>query len=112
MTPRTLSSALAFATAIVLALPGAACSRASAGTTSIAKDAKRYEGHGVVKLLDVNSKTVLIAHEEIPGYMKAMTMGFVAKDAAQVQGIAAGDTVDFAFVDDDGTLRLEKITKK
>ena len=103
---------LLFALALASAIPLAACSRASAGTTTVAKDAKRYGGHGVVKLLDAASKTVLIAHEEIPGYMKAMTMGFVAKDAAQVQGIVAGDAVDFAFVDDDGTLRLEKITKK
>lgn len=39
-----------------------------------------------------------IDHEAIPGLMEAMTMPFVARDSTQLQGVVAGDSVQFRYV--------------
>jgi Cu/Ag efflux protein CusF len=36
---------------------------------------------------------VIIAHEEIPYYMKAMTMPFTVRDISMLRGIGVGDSV-------------------
>jgi len=36
---------------------------------------------------------VIIAHEKIPDYMKAMTMPFTVKDSSMLRGIEVGDSV-------------------
>jgi protein SCO1/2 len=74
--------------------------------------ASTYTATGVVKSIDAAQKSVLIAHEDIPGYMKAMTMLFDLRDVEQVKGIAPGDRVSFTFVDDGrGHLTVESIRK-
>lgn len=50
---------------------------------------------GVVKKLDPDGKTVSIKHEEIPGYMPAMTMPFTARDTNELRDLQAGDEVSF-----------------
>jgi protein SCO1/2 len=40
-------------------------------------------------------KTLRIRHEEIPGYMAAMTMAFEVRDTNELAGLEAGDTVAF-----------------
>ena len=59
---------------------------------------------GVVVALDPDGKTVKIKHEEIPGYMGAMTMPFEARPTNELSGLAAGDTVSFrmSVTDTDG----------
>jgi protein SCO1 len=54
---------------------------------------------------------VRIAHEEIPGYMGAMTMPFDVKNPSELSGIKPGDSVSFRMVvtDDDGW--IENITR-
>lgn len=91
-----------------------ASSSASSTTASApAGDVERYSAHGVVKSVEKEKKKLSIAHDDIPNFMKAMTMPFEVKDAALLDGIAAGDTVDFSFTDDgSGHLVIDKITKK
>jgi len=48
----------------------------------------------VVELLPAK-KTIRIQHEEIPGYMEAMTMPFEVKDTNELAGVSAGDIVTF-----------------
>lgn len=96
---RRISSALI----ILAALLGVstACSRPSAtpsGADAAAQSS--YTTTGVVKAIDAEKKTILIAHQEIPNYMKAMTMQFDLRDAALVKGIAVGDKIEFTFTDD------------
>lgn len=45
-----------------------------------------------------------IAHEEIPGYMEAMTMNFDVKDTNELRGLAPGDAIRFRMLvtDTDG----------
>ncbi len=54
-----------------------------------------YAVRGIVKSLKPAEKEVVIRHEEIPGYMIAMTMPFNVRDANELQGIHPGDAVEF-----------------
>jgi len=57
--------------------------------------AKTYDVAGVVVSMDMENKTVTIAHEDIPDFMSAMTMGFQVKDTTLLGGIQPQDTVQF-----------------
>lgn len=75
-------------------------------------EAKRYTVRGVIKNIDVAKKRVSIAHEDIPGFMNAMTMPFDVKDASLLTGLAVGDAVSFSFtVDDGGNMLIDRIEK-
>ena len=54
-----------------------------------------YPARGVVQAVRPDGKTVVIKHEEIPGYMMAMTMPFEARPTNDLAGVKAGDTVAF-----------------
>lgn len=96
--------ALSLASACALLLAG--CDRRSSGPGSTAVDTNRqvFQVKGFLKELKPNGKTAVIAHEEIPNYMEAMTMDFDVKDKAELQGLKAGDYLSFRMVvtSDDG----------
>jgi protein SCO1/2 len=82
-------------------------STASASTAPV-----HYSARGVVHSVDDEKSTLWIAHEDIPGYMKAMTMPFVASPAFR-RLVRAGDHVEFSFHDDgSGNLVLDTLVKK
>jgi protein SCO1 len=68
------------------------------------KDEVHYPARGVVKELKPNGKTVVVAHEEIPDYMEAMTMDFDVKNKGELAGLKPGDYISFTLVvkKDDG----------
>jgi Cu/Ag efflux protein CusF len=73
---------------------------------------KSHHATGLVKSFGPNKAYVNIAHDEIPGYMAAMTMSFEPQSATQFDVIAVGDRVVFDFVDqDDGRRVLSNIVK-
>jgi protein SCO1/2 len=76
---------------------------APTNTTSVTTT-QVFQVKGVVVELDEDGKTVKIKHEEIPGYMGAMTMPFEARPTNELSGLAAGDTVSFrmSVTDTDG----------
>jgi Cu/Ag efflux protein CusF len=61
---------------------------------------QQFRTHGVVKRIADDRRSVHIAHDDIAGYMPAMTMSFSPRNAAQLDGIAVGDRVSFTFTDD------------
>ena len=75
-------------------------------------ESKTYSTKGVVKSFSPDRKIVNIRHDDIPGYMSAMTMSFEAKSPAQVEGLAAGDKVAFSFSDDDGRRVITELKKE
>ena len=81
---------------------------------AIAADAstnrKVYPTRGVVREI-ISPTRAKIAHEEIPGYMDAMTMALDAKNTNELAGINVGDQITFEMVvtDDDGW--IEKVTR-
>lgn len=56
-------------------------------------DVQYFELKGLVMALEPSRNRVIIAHEEIPHFMKAMTMSFTVKDTSLLQGIEVGDSV-------------------
>ena len=57
--------------------------------------AKTYDVVGLVVSIDTTKNTVMIAHEEIPDFMSAMTMGFQVKDSTLLKSIQPQDSVQF-----------------
>jgi protein SCO1/2 len=55
----------------------------------------RYPLHGTVVSVDREKRTLTIAHDDIPGFMPAMTMEFVVreKDEALLEPVSAGDEI-------------------
>lgn len=88
--------------AILSAASSAMCGKAPGGDHGSGVQATPYSAIGVVKSIDTAQKGILIKHEDIPGYMKPMTMLFDLRDLEQVKGIAPGDSVAFTFVDEGG----------
>jgi Cu/Ag efflux protein CusF len=52
---------------------------------------------GVVRAVLPQADVVIVTHEDIPGYMTPMTMGFPVKDRALVQGLDIGETIRFTL---------------
>jgi len=65
------------------------------------QELKVYKLVGVVKGLNADAKEVRIRHEEIPGFMGAMTMPFTIRDAAVFGTLHPGDKVE-------GKLRVQE----
>lgn len=90
------------------------CENKSPSPATSATDTNRqvFQVKGQLKELKQNGKTVVIAHEEIPNYMVAMTMDFDVKDKNELKGLQPGDWLNFQMVvtKDDGWIEnLRKI---
>ncbi len=77
--------------ALLIALSAVGCARERAAE-------KRYSVKGEVRSVDVSARQVVVAHEEIPGYMAAMTMPFRVRDQAAFQMLAPGDVIEATLV--------------
>jgi len=90
----------------------ASCQKPPAENPSAEKFPAVYEVKGVVRALMPEKKEVTIAHEEIPGYMVAMTMDFAVTNAAELTGLMPGDSVTFRMTvtKDDGWIDQIKRT--
>lgn len=56
-----------------------------------------YQGRGRVLRIDRDHQRATIAHQAIPGFMQAMIMTFKVRDGKLLDGIKAGDQVDFTL---------------
>lgn len=72
-------------------------------TGAAANAIREYNLQGRVETIDLNRKRAIIAHEEIPGYMKPMTMGFSIPDEKALQSLRAGDRIEARLVVDPRT---------
>lgn len=71
-----------------------------------------YEVKGVLKEIRTHGRQALIAHEDIPGYMEAMTMLLDVKTTNELAGLQPGDTLAFRMLvtDTDGWIdRVKKL---
>lgn len=82
------------------------CNGQRSNSAASAADTNRqvFQVKGIIKALKPNGKTAVIAHENIPNYMDAMTMDFDVKDKRELQGVKPGDAISFRLVvtQDDG----------
>lgn len=73
---------------------------------------RTFKVHGRVRALDPAQRRIRIAHEEIPGYMSAMTTPFFVKGTDALATLAAGENVQFELVvtkDDAWISHVQKI---
>ena len=66
--------------------------------TLINTNQRLFQVKGRVVSVKPNDKQVEIKHEAIPNYMPAMTMSFDVKDAKELDGLLAGDSVSFRMI--------------
>ncbi len=57
-----------------------------------------FQVKGVVQEVMAEKNKVKIKHEKIPDYMEAMTMVFDVKDAKELVGLQAGDSIEFRML--------------
>jgi protein SCO1/2 len=89
---------------VVLALVAAACGGGS-------KDRREYTLEGQVLAVQPEQKQAVIRHEEIKGFMSAMTMPYAVQDLKQLDGIKAGDLINAKLVVLPNSAYLEQIKK-
>jgi protein SCO1/2 len=65
---------------------------------------KVFQARGVIQSIKPAHKEIEIKHEEIPGYMPAMTMPFDVRDTNELIGLQPGQTISFRLLvtDTDG----------
>lgn len=98
-------SARAFVSIILLLL----CAAIPACQPPKTVEGKRYELKGKVVSVDRAQQRVTIAHEEIRGYMEAMTMPFTLKDTAIIRDISPNDSIQATLVVAEDSSWLEDI---
>lgn len=52
---------------------------------------------GVVRAIFPDRNIIILTHEDIPGYMGPMTMGFVVRDPRLYEGLDVGETITFTL---------------
>jgi len=74
-------------------------------------EARRYQLQGQVLAVKADTNEILVKHEDIPGFMPAMTMPYVVKDAAILKDRAPGDLIAATLMVAPGSAWLSVITK-
>ena len=59
--------------------------------------ARTWVARGVVRAIFPDRSMIILTHEDIPGYMTTMTMGFLVRDPALYEGLDIGETVRFTL---------------
>jgi Cu/Ag efflux protein CusF len=65
------------------------------GHAMAAQSSGIFEGKGTVIAIVADKRQIVLDHEEIEGFMGAMTMGYPVASEALLQGLNSGDTVKF-----------------
>jgi len=96
--------------ALAIALAGL-LAPACRGKGEDAAGARRYPLKGRVVAVDPAERKITVAHEEIPGFMPAMTMPFVVleKDAVLLPNVAPGDEITASLVVPDSRYWIEDL---
>ena len=74
-------------------------------------DARTYQLTGQILVVKPETNEVLVKHEDIPGFMPAMTMPYVVNDAALLEDRVAGDLITATLVVGTERAYLSSITK-
>lgn len=56
---------------------------------------RSFVARGVIRELPAGGDTVVVKHDEIPGFMPKMTMQFSVRDTNELRGLRAGDAIAF-----------------
>jgi Cu/Ag efflux protein CusF len=87
---------------LVLAVLLAGCAQKAQEAAKSSGPAKEYQMRGEILGLDAGGHVATIKHENIPGFMGAMTMGYRVKDPAEFSKLSAGEPITATvYVTDD-----------
>ena len=64
---------------------------------------------GVVLKVDPPTGTMVVSTDKVPGFMEAMAMPFSVPQAAMLNGLKPGTTIEFTYVVDKGASHAENI---
>ena len=104
--PRTIQFVLSVCLLVVSGfLPACTSSKAVSPAAPSGSEMRRYAMKGRVIAANVKHRKVVIAHEDIPNYMEAMTMPFTLLDEAKLRELKRGDGVKATLVFDEQTNR-------
>jgi protein SCO1/2 len=92
-----------FALALLLTLPLTACR----GTNQT--QVRRYHLKGTVVQVDKAQQHLVVNHEEIPGFMGAMTMPYPVVDAQTLEKLSPGDQITADVVVTPSEIHLENV---
>lgn len=88
----------------------ALAAHAAAAACSRAPEPKRYELRGQILSVDTARQEVLVDHEDIVGFMPAMTMPYKVRDRALLEGKTPGDLFTATLVVEEVNAYLSTIT--
>ena len=88
----------------MLALAASACSRP-------ASDRREYRLQGQILSVQADRKEAVIRHEEIQGFMSAMTMPYNVVDAKEYADLAPGDLITASLIVEPTRAYLENVKK-
>ena len=71
---------------------------------------EKLVGQGVVQKVVAGDRRVVIAHDDIPGFMRAMTMSFEVRNPALLEQLAPGERVRFTLEKTKETLYLVAVS--
>ena len=71
-----------------------------------------WTARGVVRTVIPEINVLVVTHEEIPGLMPSMTMGFRAQDPKLYRGLQAGDVVRFTLKGVPPSVTIVAITRE
>ena len=74
-------------------------------------DARTYQLTGQILVVKPETNEVLVKHEDIQGFMPAMTMPYTVNNDDELKGIAAGDLIDATLVVEVNRAFLQHIKK-
>ena len=113
---RTTRSLILSLTGVSLFIWLAACSSQPAQneppaqqTQPTEQKTERHDLNGKVVSIDKAGKKVTVDHQEIPGFMGAMTMPYPVKDEHLLDNLSPGDQVNAQIVADSKSMWLENI---
>jgi protein SCO1/2 len=95
---------------LALALLLASCSETPRQQAQSSQPAKTYELTGEIVSMDAPTQVLTIRHEEIKGWMEAMTMGFPVKEKAEFEKLKPGQKIKAAVIVQGDDFYLEKIS--
>jgi Cu/Ag efflux protein CusF len=96
---------------LLFSLAFAACGAARPTQTETVTSSTAPSTKGTIKEVRKNGAVLLVAHEDIPGVMPAMTMPFQVEEKARRGDLKVGDRIQFWIAEREGLyviIRLER----
>ena len=84
---------------------------ALAAACSQGPEARTYQLTGQVLAVDLETREILVKHDDIPGFMPAMTMPYLVKEVALIRDRVRGDLITATLTVEPDLAHLSAITK-